>query len=51
MLYESVYEKKIKKIEKKEKKNERSKNFTIYATSRVILVKLFEFIETEKKLD
>lgn len=51
MLYESVYEKKIKKIEKKRKKNERSKNFTIYATSRVILVKLFEFIETEKKLD
>lgn len=43
--------KKNKKNRKKSKKNERSKNFTIYATSRVILVKLFEFIETEKKLD
>lgn len=39
-------------MEKKKKKNERSKNFTIHdATSRAILVKLFEFIETERKLD
>lgn len=45
MLYESIYG------EKKEKKRTIKKFHDTYATSRAILVKLFEFIETERKLD